>query len=258
MARSKTDDRRRLASSRPRGSADRSHCRRPHLEFLEDRILLASNPIVVENQLPGTRSSQWDIVNGAGTPTLQGFSTDISVNVGQTVSFKINDTALAPYHVDIYRMGYYQGNGARLVTTLPSSQTTRTVQPAPLSDPNTGEVDAGNWSVSASWAVPANATSGIYFANLVREDTGDASRIIFIVRNDASHSQILFQTSDSTWQAYNTWGTGSPWGNNYVGGNSLYQGSFAGTASSPTTNRAYAVSYNRPLTIDGSSGGFAD
>ena len=32
-------------------------------------------------------------------------------------------TAKAPYHIDIYRMGYYQGNGARLVTTIPSSQT---------------------------------------------------------------------------------------------------------------------------------------
>ena len=204
------------------------------LEILEDRTLLSPLTIVQENQLTGTPPSQWDIVNGAGTPTLLGFSTDISVNVGQTVFFKINDTALAPYQIDIYRMGYYQGNGARLVTTVSSSQTTRTVQPAPLSDPNTGEVDAGNWSVSASWAVPADATSGIYFANLVREDTGNASRIIFVVRNDASHSQILFQTSDSTWQAYNTWGTGSPWGNNSFGGNSLYQGSFAGSAYSPT------------------------
>src|SRR5271166_172862 len=228
------------------------------LEILEDRTLLSPLTIAQENQRTGTSPSQWDIVNGAGDPTLQGFSTDISVDVGQTVFFKINDTALAPYHVDIYRMGYYQGNGARLVTTVSSSQTTRTVQPAPLSDPNTGEVDAGNWSVSASWAVPVDATSGIYFANLVREDTGNASRIVFVVRNDASHSQILFQTSDSTWQAYNTWGTGSTWGKNAYGGNSLDQGSFAGTSSSQTPGRAYAVSYNRPLTIDGGSGGFGD
>src|SRR5262249_45819964 len=64
---------------------------------------------------------------------------------------------------------------------------------------------------------------------------------------------------DSTWQAYNTWGTGSPWGNNSFGGNSLYQGTFSGSAGSRTTpNRAYAVSYNRPLTIDGLRGGFGD
>ena len=39
------------------------------------------------------------------------------------------------------------------------------------------------------------------------------SHIVFVVRNDASHSDMLFQTSDTTWQAYNTYG-----------GNSLYAG----------------------------------
>ena len=36
---------------------------------------------------------------------------------GQTVSFKI-DTASSGYTLDIYRLGYYGGNGARLVTTM--------------------------------------------------------------------------------------------------------------------------------------------
>jgi hypothetical protein len=48
-------------------------------------------------------------------------------------------------------MGYYQGNGARLVATISSSQAAQIVQPAPISDPSTGEVDAGNWSVAACW-----------------------------------------------------------------------------------------------------------
>ena len=68
--------------------------------------------------------------------------------------------------------------------------------------------------MSSSWTVPANATSGIYFAKAVRTDTGGASHIFFIVRSDASQSDILFQTSDTTWQAYNQYG-----------GNSLYVGS---------------------------------
>src|ERR1043166_4735945 len=104
---------------------------------LEDRIAPAANPIVAENQLPGTPKSVWDIGASNGDPALQGFATDISVDHGQTVSFKINDTALAPYHIDIYRIGYYQGNGARKVATIASSQTTRTVQPAPMIDPAT-------------------------------------------------------------------------------------------------------------------------
>src|SRR5438067_464012 len=142
--------------------------RRLSLEALEDRIV-PSNVIVTENQLPGTPESVWRV--GAGDATIQGFATDVSVNHGQTISFKVNDTAQAPYHIDIYRLGYYQGNGARLVGSIASSQTLRQVQPSPLADGATGLVDAGNWAVSASWAVPANAVSGLYFARLTREDT---------------------------------------------------------------------------------------
>ena len=109
-------------------------------------------------------------------------------------------------------------------------------QPNCLNDANTGLIDCGNWAVSGSWTVPASAASGIYFARLVRADTGGASHIVFIVRDDASTSPVLFQTSDTTWQAYNDYG-----------GNSLYTGSPAG--------RAYKVSYNRPFRTRSVDGG---
>ena len=197
---------------------------------MEGRILLSANLITTENQLPGTDPSAW-MINGLGDTTLQGYSTDISVNVGGTISFKINDTTQAAYRVDIYRVGYYGGDGARLVSSVPSTQTKDQVQPAPLTNASTGLVDAGNWSVSASWTVPTNAVSGVYVAEPTRAN-GAASMIVFVVRNDASHSDILFKTDDATWQAYNEWG----------GGNDLYLG---GPATNPP--RADAVSYNRPL-----------
>ena len=76
----------------------------------------APNAIVAENCLPGNLPSEWDI-SGAGDTTIQGFATDISVNQGGTVNFKINTPATA-YRLDIYRMGYYGGNGARKVATV--------------------------------------------------------------------------------------------------------------------------------------------
>jgi hypothetical protein len=184
---------------------------------------------VTENCLPGNPSSEWDI-SGAGDTTIQGFATDISVNRGSAISFKV-DTNATSYRLDIYRMGYYGGMGARKITTLTPSVTLPQDQPACLTDATTGLIDCGNWAVSASWSVPANATSGIYFARLVRADTGGASHIFFIVRDDASTSDLLFQTSDTTWQAYNGYG-----------GNSLYWG---GPGTNPS--RAYKVSYNRPF-----------
>ena|GEM_PF-5057164 len=190
----------------------------------------AANPIVAENCKPGSPSSEWDVA-GAGDPSIQGFATDISVNRGQTVSFKI-DTDADNYRLDIYRIGYYGGNGARKISTINPSVALPQIQPYCLNEPTTGLVDCGNWKISASWTIPADATSGIYFARAVRTDTGGASHIVFIVRDDASNSDLLYQTSDATWQAYNDYG-----------GNSLYVGSPAG--------RAYKVSYNRPFSTRG-------
>ncbi len=198
----------------------------------------AQNAIVTENALPGNPASEWDI-SGAGDLTIQGFATDISVNKGQAVHFKIKTDA-SDYTVKIYRLGYYQGNGARLIDTAIITATLPQAQPADLYDPATGLVDCGNWSESAHWDVPANAVSGIYIAKLTRTDNGGASHIAFIVRDDAGASDLIFQASDATWQAYNVYG-----------GNSLYVGS-----TSYPSGHATKVSYNRPfVTRDGGGGG---
>lgn len=185
-----------------------------------------ANPIVAENCLAGSPATEWD-VSGAGEATIQGFATDISVNRGSTIQFKVKTDA-SNYKLDIYRLGYYGGMGARKVATVQPSATLPQSQPNCLNDSATGLIDCGNWAVSASWPVPANATSGVYLARAVRADTQGASHIVFIVRDDASTSGLVVQTSDTTWQAYNTYG-----------GNSLYTGSPAG--------RAFKVSYNRPF-----------
>jgi hypothetical protein len=189
-----------------------------------------TNKIMAENCLAGNPAGQWDIA-GSGDDTIQGFTTDISMNRGGTAQFKI-DTNAAAYHLDIYRMGYYGGMGARKQATI--NVDAASPQPACLNDSSTGLIDCGNWTASTSWAVPTTATSGIYFAKVIRNDTGGASHIVFVVRDDGASSDILFQTSDTTWQGYNTWG-----------GNGLYSGS-------PASN-AYKVSYNRPFNTRGVS-----
>jgi hypothetical protein len=100
------------------------------------------------------------------------------VNAGQTVFFKISTTAIAD-RVDIYRMGYYEGQGARLVAAISPSATLPQIQPASLTDSSTGLTDCGNWAVSASWAVPSTATSGVYQASLVQLDSREIDQILF-------------------------------------------------------------------------------
>jgi hypothetical protein len=197
-----------------------------------------ANDIVCENSKPGNSFREWQVsTSDAGDPTIQGFATDISVNQGGTVLFKINTPANA-YSIKIYRIGYYAGSGARFIASVTPSVTLPQTQPACLSDSTTHLVDCGNWAVSASWQVPANATSGVYVAHLVRSDTGGDSHIVFVVRNDSSHSAMLYQTADETWQAYNTYGPG---GFSLYGDNNGFD----------LPNRAFKVSYNRPFLTRG-------
>ena len=195
-----------------------------------------TNKVACENTKPGDPPSDWQM-NGIGDSTIQGFATSMSVNVGQTVNFKIK-TPASSYHIDILRLGYYGGDGARLIASniKPSASLPQT-QPNCLTNSSTGLVDCGNWNVSASWTVPSDAVSGLYIAHLVRNDTGGESQILFVVREDASHSDLVLKTSDTTWEAYNDYG-----------GNSLYSCTVSCPPGSPGGYKAaYAVSYNRPF-----------
>src|SRR5688500_18591874 len=162
-----------------------------------------ANEIVAENCKPGSPKAEWDLpfasaTDSAGDPTIQGFTTEFSVNktgangAPSVVQFKV-DTTAASYRLDIYRMGYYGGLGARKVATVNVAGTG--AQAPCLTDASVGLVDCGNWNASAQWVIPADAVSGIYFAKAVRGDSGGASHIFFVVRDDAGASDLVFQTS---------------------------------------------------------------
>ena len=168
------------------------------------------------------------------TPSIQGFATDISVDQGQTVHFKI-DTDATDYRLDIYRLGYYGGDGARKVATVQPSAALPQNQPACLTTrPTTGLVDCGNWAVSASWAVPADAVSGIYFAKLVRED-------------ESAPARATSSSSSATTTATRTCCSRPP---TRPGRPTTTTAATASTSGSPA-GRAYKVSYNRPFTTRG-------
>ena len=195
-----------------------------------------ANPIVCENQLPGTPQSVWDV--GSNDTTIQGFADPFSVNVGGSINFKIS-ASYSSYSIDIYRMGYYGGDGARLIASITPNITVSQSQPACNTNTVTGLVDCGNWGVSATWNVPATAVSGVYFAHIYNSGDTHENQIPFVVTNNASTSNVVFMTSDETWQAYNDWG-----------GYSVYTGDATGSpwcCSNLDPGRAVQVSYNRPF-----------
>ncbi|NUT51358.1 MAG: DUF4082 domain-containing protein, partial [Saccharothrix sp.] len=161
---------------------------------------------------------------------ILGFTTDISATPGGRVDFKML-TSASSYYIDIYRLGWYGGVGARFQERITRSGA-QNQPPCLRGTDGSALIDCGNWAVSLSWNVPPTAVSGIYYARTHRNDTGAENEIVFVVRDDSSTSKILFQTSDSTWVAYNRYG-----------GNSLYFGDGPGQGG-----QAYKVSYNRPYT----------
>ena len=81
----------------------------------------SQNAIVTENKLAGNPSSEWDIANGtSGDPSIQGFATDMSVNKGGTINFKIdvNTGTNKQFGIKIYRNWEEHGKGARLRADL--------------------------------------------------------------------------------------------------------------------------------------------
>ena len=226
---------------------------------------MPDNAIIQENAKTEGRMPQsyWDVAHSS---QIEGFATDISTDAGGQVDFKINvnGDAGSDYTVEIFRLGYYGGDGARKVAEW--TNTDATVQPDAQYDASRGLVDAGNWSVTDSWTMPADAVSGVYIARIQRLDVngdpiGEAvNQIPFIVRDDDRPADIVLQTSDTSWQAYNGW-----FGNNGQIGANFY-GDTSGTVDHPdipeasvnAPDRAYAVSYNRPLItrgIEGQQGG---
>src|SRR5207244_3444693 len=92
----------------------------------------ASNPIVVENQQIGTTSWRPD-GDARGNPLMatnheiEGYASLTSVNKGGQISFMVNLSSSANYSMQIYRLGWYAGNGGRLMQ--PGTSLSGGVQP---------------------------------------------------------------------------------------------------------------------------------
>ncbi len=195
----------------------------------------APNPIQAENALSGSNPAEW--LPPTYPPTsIEGYASEVSVLPGEQVHLHVGTNDGYRYRIEVYRLGWYGGQGARLLTCLPScgGDGLGRALGSPQEDPVTGVVRAG-WPVTDTLSVPATWISGYYYA-LLRvtsggEDTGARGYVPFIVRDPATRqSEILVQVPVNTWQAYNPWG-----------GKSLYP--FNSTDLAP----AVRVSFDRPL-----------
>ena len=163
-----------------------------------------------ENEIQG--STDWQLTrmrptspSGMRTQYIEGYCRSQSVEAGDTLEICVSTDPVQDYKLEIFRTGYYQGRGARLMQTFSSLKGKK--QPTPeYGDKRLREC---RWSTSVSVKIPNDWLSGVYIGRLTTDSDASGygywqSYVVFIVR-DNRPADILVQCSDNTWQAYNQW-----------------------------------------------------
>ncbi|MGC8512403.1 MAG: N,N-dimethylformamidase beta subunit family domain-containing protein [Acidimicrobiales bacterium] len=195
--------------------------------------------VVAENSKPGTTS--WEIT-GTQSPTgIMGYSNRVQAQVGQSVSLYVS-TQAPSFQVQAYRMGYYQGKGARLVWT--SAEVPGVVQPACPVSAGINMVEC-HWPTSLSFTVDSSWVQGQYLLKLVGS-AGQQSYVPLTIWDPSSTATYVVMSAVLTEQVFNAFG-----------GYDLYQGATPCAANHyPCSTRARVVSFDRPYASGNGAGGY--
>ncbi|GAA2163296.1 hypothetical protein GCM10009826_34770 [Humibacillus xanthopallidus] len=180
-----------------------------------------------ENAKAGTRDWRIDKARLAGETDLAGYTDRVSVLPGESFGLHLS-SALGPVTVRAFRLGYYQGTGARLVWTSPNIATTKQVQPTP----------DGSGTVRCRWPQSLSVSTkgwpeGSYLLRL--EAHGKARYVPMVVRSRETSGRLVLVSAVTCHQAYNQWGSFS-----------LYKGPAHGAEP-----KASVVSFDRPFDRNG-------
>ena len=188
--------------------------------------------MVAENKLPGTTA--WHIWWTPKTGYIEAFANTTYAAVGDQVKLYVSSTART-YRVQAFRMGYYGGDGGRLVWTSPTE--TGHVQPACPVTPGINMVSCANWAASLSLRVTSAWLPGDYLLKLTGSGR-EQSYVQLTIWQPSSHATYVIMNRSFTEEGWNAFG-----------GYSYYQGEGpcpAGSGSYPVCDRARVVSFDRP------------
>src|SRR5580704_15535235 len=184
--------------------------------------------VITENERPGTAA--WQIAGAGGG--IAGFADHVAAQVGVPVTFYVT-TAAPSFRVEAFRMGYYQGKGARLIWQ--SGELPGTNQPACPVTGGTNMVACDNWAPSLHLTLTPAFLEGDYLFKLVGSQ-GQQSYVPLTVWNPTSTAAYLVKNDVYTWQAWNPYG-----------GYDFYTGLGACPRDVyPICSRARVASFDRP------------
>lgn len=161
-----------------------------------------SGIIEAENRRPGTTDWQLTFVRSQNfrSEMIEGYCSRTSVRAGEKIDIHLSAKPADRVTIDVYRIGYYGGKGGRQVGRF---------GPFPVKTQRTPEAGPNRlrecaWDIATTLTIPNDWVSGVYVGKLSCVSHRYQSYIIFVVRDDRA-ADVMFQTSDTTWQAYNKW-----------------------------------------------------
>ena len=202
------------------------------------------NPVVDENNCKGPGATSWRLSTYQNA--IAGFSTETSVNRGQSVTLKVaRPGGAGSADISVYRMGYYGGTGGRLVHSATNVAVTNGSLNCAGENPNTGLENCNNWANTYTIPAAALPASGIYLVKLRDRANNNESHIVFTVRDDnrTPESELLFALPVATYQAYNSFTDKSFYDNHSNGGITDTGGPRAAKLS---FDRPYSNVFNKP------------
>ena len=209
----------------------------------------ADGVIARENEKPGDGDFQIDAGNVGAMKSIDVYPSRWSVAPGGVIGLRVSTTA-ATFRTRVYRLGWYGGAGARLVTEVASTK--GATQPVPTPDPIFGLAEC-RWKDSLTLPITAEMTPGVYFVRVTGSDGPEASTY-FVVRDDGvtPRAKLLLVIPTATEEAYNAWprgGTIAPSGKSLYGWNSSDE-----LVEESADTWAVKVSFDRPYAAGAGTG----
>lgn len=159
-----------------------------------------------ENSLPGDPS--WVIQKTE--PGLSAWLSATSVGCGNTLTMRVDSAADQLVDVKAYRMGYYGGDGARLVWQSSAPVVAWKQPKALVLSPDKAKPDrmvtTRNWGPTLTIRIGSQFVPGTYLFKFT-DRKGHACFAPLTVRDDtATRHDLLLQQATTTWAAYNNYG----------------------------------------------------
>lgn len=194
---------------------------------IQVREHIVEHPIFLENLKPGTQN--WLQTNYATGLEIAAFMSAESINKGESIDVKASILTPGNIKIEVYRLGYYNGVGARLISNVDNIPAKNQPTANELVNPQT-QLVRYNWEKTYTIKTDNNWVTGCYLVKLTDKTTNKQCIAFFILRDDALKSDIIYKFGFATYLAYNTF--------SYNGANrkSTYSGG----------QRALQISHDRP------------